>query len=332
MKAIIHSGKEGFEGLSYGEMEDPSVAKKQVKIKMISSGMNRRDLIVTTRHKADQPPLVPGSDGAGVIAEVGEGVTDFQVGDEVIINPGLGWIEKSDAPPEGFEILGLPDNGTFAEYIVLPVENVAKKPTHLSFDEAGVLTLAALTGYRALFTRGQVKKGDTVLLPGIGSGVLTFILKFAKAAGARVIVTSRSEEKLKAAEKLGADRGILTQSDWNKELSEERIDLAIESIGRATFNKSLSVVRKGGTLVTFGATTEDEVEINIRTFFYAQQNILGTTMGSSEEFKEMLQFIEKHQIKPEIDHIFQLSEYKEAFEYLRDTKNFGKICFKNKVY
>ncbi|MEQ6376005.1 zinc-binding dehydrogenase [Bacillaceae bacterium S4-13-56] len=328
MKAILHSGKEGMEGLSFGEAEEPIVEKNQVKIKLFSSGMNRRDLIVTTRHKADQPPLIPGSDGAGIIVELGGGVTNFQVGDEVIINPGLGWFEKSDAPPKGFEILGLPDNGTFAEYIVLPIENVVKKPSHLSFEEAGVIGLAGLTGYRSLFTRGQVKKGDTVLLPGIGSGVLTFILKYAKAIGARVIVTSRSEDKLAAAEKLGADKGILTQSDWNKELADEKIDLVIESIGRATFNKSLSVLRKGGTLVTFGATTEDEIDINIRTFFYAQQNILGSTMGSGEEFNEMLHFIEKHQIKPEVDRVFHLSEYKTAFEYLSDSKNFGKIGFK----
>ncbi|GGC88409.1 putative zinc-type alcohol dehydrogenase-like protein YogA [Thalassobacillus devorans] len=327
MKAIIHQGKEGLEGLSYQDMEEVGPAPGKVKVKLKTAGLNRRDIAVTSRHKPDQPALVLGSDGAGIIAEVGQGVTDVQVGDEVVINPGLGWKENSDAPPEGFEIMGFPDHGTFGEYVVVPSDHVESKPAHLSWEEAGVLPLAALTAYRVIFTRGKVKEGDTVLLPGIGSGVLTFALKFAKALGARVIVTSRSEEKLDAAKELGADRAIPTQTDWNEALKDEQVDLVVESIGRATFDKSLVAVRKGGTVVTFGATTEDEVEIDIRKFFYGQYNLLGSTMGSAEEFKAMLSFIARHDIKPEVDRMFQLAEFKEAFEYLRDTKNFGKIGF-----
>ena len=328
MKAIVHKGVEGIAGLVYEEINEPSVQPNMVKVKLKAAGMNRRDLIVTKRHAGVQTPLILGSDGAGVIEEVGVGVTNVQKGDEVIINPGLGWKEKSDAPPEGFEIVSLPDHGTFADYIVLPAENVELKPKHLSWEEAGVLTLAALTAYRAVFTRGQVREGDTVMLPGIGSGVITFALKFAKAVGAKVIVTSRSEEKRQKALALGADIAIDTNSDWKEELKGEKVDVLIESIGRATFNKSLDIVRKGGTVVTFGATTEDQVEIDIRKFFYGQLNLLGTTLGSGEEVKEMVQFVEKHQIKPELDRTFTLSEYKEAFEYLRDTKNFGKIGFR----
>lgn len=327
MKAIVHEGIEGLEGINYRDFEEPAVGTNMIKVKLKAAGMNRRDLMVTTRHKADQPPLVLGSDGAGVIAEIGDGVDKFSVGDEVVISAAIGWEEKSDAPPEGFEILCLPDHGTFAEYIVVPAAIVENKPTHLSWEEAGVLPLAALTAYRALFTRGKVKAGDTVMLPGIGSGVLTFILKYAKAVGARVIVTSRSEEKRQKALKLGAAAAIATESNWNEELKGEAVDLLIESIGRATMNKSLDIIRKGGTIVTFGATTEDEVTIDIRKFFYGQYNLLGSTMGSHEEFKEMLAFIEKHKIKPEIDRSFQLSDCKEAFEYLRDSKNFGKIGF-----
>lgn len=203
-----------------------------------------------------------------------------------------------------------------------------KKPTQLSWDEAGVLGLAALTAYRALFTRGNLQKDETVMLPGIGSGVLTFALKYAKAAGARVIVTSRSEEKLEEAKKLGADRGILTGSDWNEELKDESVDLLIESIGAATFEKSLGIIRRGGTIVTFGATTDDEVTIDIRKFFYGQYNLLGSTMGSREEFREMLQFIEQHEIKPEIDRMFEAENYADVFNYLEQSKNFGKIGFR----
>ncbi|SEP85953.1 zinc-binding dehydrogenase [Piscibacillus halophilus] len=327
MKAIVHENKAGLEGLTYKEVSEPEVKKNQVKVQLKAAGMNRRDIAVTHRHSPDSGPLVLGSDGAGVISEVGEDVSQWKVGDEVVINPGLGWANISEAPPEGFEILGLPDDGTFGEYIVIDQDHVETKPNHLSWIEAGVLPLAALTAYRVLFTRGRVKKGDTVMLPGIGSGVLTFALKFAKAIEARVIVTSRSQEKLEKAKSLGADVAIDTNSDWNEELKDEKVDLLIESVGRATFNKSLKIIRKGGTIVTFGATTEDTVEIDIRHFFYGQFNLLGSTMGSAEELRSMLAFIEQHQIKPEVDRTFQLSEYDYAFNYLKDTKNFGKIGF-----
>ncbi len=327
MKAIVHAEQEGLKGLSLQDIDAPAVQKGMVQVKLKTAGMNRRDIAVTSRHKTDQPPLVLGSDGAGIIEEMGENVQGFTVGDEVIINPGLGWKHTSDAPPEGFDILGLPDNGTFGEYISVPVDNIVPKPEHLSWEEAGVLPLAALTAYRVLFTRGKIKPADTVMLPGIGSGVLTFALKFAKAVGAKVIVTSRHEEKLKKAKELGADIAIPTNSDWNEELKNEKVDLLVESVGRATFEQSLSIIRKGGTIVTFGATTEDEVTINIRKFFYGQFNLLGSTMGSAEEFADMLSFIEQHGIKPELDRMFSLSQYKEAFEYLQETKNFGKIGF-----
>ncbi|EDL66249.1 zinc-binding dehydrogenase [Bacillus sp. SG-1] len=328
MKAIVHEGRQGMQGLSVRDFQEPEVSSGMVKVKLKTAGLNRRDLIVLTRHKEDQPPLIIGSDGAGTIVGTGDGVTNVAQGDEVIINPGLGWKHNSDAPPEGFEIVGLPDHGTFSEYIVLPAENVEKKPGHLNWEEAGVLSLAALTAYRVLFTRARIKEGDTVLIPGIGSGVGTFLLKFAKAAGARVIVTSRSEEKQKTAIELGADFSISTNSDWNEELKDETIDIVIESIGRATFTKSLKGLRKGGTLVTFGATTEDEIEINIRDFFYSQLNLLGSTMGSAEEFKEMLEFISEHSITPVVDSVYPLEEYEKAMDRLKNSENLGKIAFR----
>ncbi|WP_409250900.1 zinc-binding dehydrogenase [Bacillus sp. SCS-153A] len=328
MKAIVHEGRQGIEGVSVREFHEPEVSRGLVKVKLKTAGLNRRDLMVLTRHKEDQPPLIIGSDGAGTIAAAGDGVTNVSEGDEVIINPGLGWAHNSDAPPEGFEIVGLPDHGTFAEYIVLPAENVEKKPDHLNWEEAGVLSLAALTAYRVLFTRAKIKEGDTVLIPGIGSGVGTFLLKFAKAAGARVIVTSRSNEKQNKALELGADLSIATNSDWNEELKDETIDIVIESIGRATFTKSLKAVRKGGTLVTFGATTEDEIEIDIRQFFYSQLNLLGSTMGSAEEFREMLEFTAKHNITPVVDSVYSFDEYEKALERLKNSENLGKIAFR----
>lgn len=328
MKAIVHHGTEGLYGVSYTTIEKAVLEKGQVRVKLKTAGLNRRDLIVLSRHTSDQPPLVLGSDGAGVIEAIGEGVQGFEVGHEVIINPALGWKEKSSAPPHGFQILGLPDHGTFAETIVISADNVERKPPHLTWEEAGVLSLAALTAYRVLFSRGKLKAGETVMIPGIGSGVATYLLQFAKKAGARVIVTSRSEEKRKKALDIGADIAIDTNSDWNEVLHGEKVDLLIESIGGATFDKSLKQIRPGGTIVAFGATTEDRVTIDLRQFFYGQYNLLGSTMGSREEFQEMLTFIEQHDIKPIIDRVYLLSEGIEALQRMKNSEQFGKIGLK----
>ncbi|WP_144460605.1 zinc-binding dehydrogenase [Siminovitchia fortis] len=327
MKAIVHEGKPGMAGLSLREMEVGQPGPGEVRVKLKTTGMNHRDLFVLHRHKQADPPLIIGSDGAGIIDAVGEGVENVNIGDEVIINPGLGWKEKSDAPPEGFEIVGLPDHGTFADYIVIPAENAVPRPQHLIWEEAGVFGLAALTGYRALFTRGKITPDMTVLLPGAGSGVITFILKFAKAVGATVYVTSRSEEKRQRALELGADKAIDSNGDWDEQLGGEKVDLVIESVGEATFNKSVGQLRPGGTIVTFGASAGDEVKLDLRSFFYGQYNMLGTTMGSAEEFTDMIEFVEKHKIKPEIEAIFPLSKYEIAFNRLEEAEQFGKVGF-----
>ena len=327
MKAIIHVGEAGFNGLSSGKMEKIEPKAGEIRIKLQTAGLNHRDLFVLERHFPSAQPLIIGSDGAGIVDAIGEGVFSVQIGDEVIINPGLGWRENSDAPPEGFEIVGLPFHGTFAEYIIIPAENAARKPSYLSWEEAGVLSLSALTAYRALFTRGKVKRGMKVFIPGIGSGVATFLLQFAKAAGAEVYVSSRSQEKCNKAIELGADKAINSNEDWNRALNGVKMDLVIESVGAATFHKSLELLGPGGTIVTFGASAGDEIQMNLRAFFYGQYNLLGTTMGSAEEYAEMLQFIEEHQIKPIIDRMFQLNEFEKAFTRMEDAEQFGKIGF-----
>ncbi|WP_257348324.1 zinc-binding dehydrogenase [Pseudalkalibacillus decolorationis] len=327
MKAIVHTSPQGIEGMALQGFESTVPKSGEVKIQLKSAGLNHRDLFVLTRHDEGEPPFVVGSDGAGVIVEAGANVNNVKVGDEVVINPSLNWYTKSPAPPEEFGILGFPSNGTFAEEVVISAENVEPKPTHLNWTEAGVLPLAALTAYRALFTRGNVQEGQHVLLPGVGSGVITFILQFAKAVGAKVTVTSRSESKRQQALELGADRAIDSEGDWKEALNDEKADLVIESVGAATFAKSLDRIKPGGTVVTFGASAGDEISLNIRNFFYGQYNLLGTTMGSRDEFREMLQFIKKYNIKPIIDKTFSLEEADIAFKRLEAAEQFGKIGF-----
>ncbi|ANU21146.1 alcohol dehydrogenase [Planococcus plakortidis] len=310
------------------DMPEPTAKPGEVVVKIRDAGINRRDLGLLKRYGDNPEALIIGSDGAGIVESLGEGVTDFEVGDEVIINPGLRWERNSDAPPEGFDILGMPDHGTFAEKIAISAQQLEKKPGHLSWEEAGGLALPALTGFRALFTKGQLKKGDTLFIPGAGSGVATFLIQFAKNAGATVIVTSRSEEKLAQAKEIGADIAIPTDSDWVKELEGQKIDLVIDSVGGATFNRSLEVLKKGGRIVIFGATTADNVDFNLRSFFYGQYQLFGSTMGSREELRDMLRHIEEHGTHPVIDRVFSLDEAQEAFDYLVEGKQFGKVVLR----
>ncbi|MCM3743583.1 zinc-binding dehydrogenase [Sporosarcina luteola] len=321
MKALIHVNGE----LKIDEMEEPVAGTGEVVVALHAAGMNRRDIMIPERRGDKEEPLILGSDGAGVIESIGEGVGNWKIGDEVIINPSLRWFGKSYAPPEGFDILGMPDHGTFAERIAISAEQIEKKPANLSMEEASVLSLAALTGYRALFTQGELKKGDTVFIPGAGSGVATYLIQFAKNAGARVIVSSRVEEKRKKALELGADLAIDTNGEWTEDLADETIDLVIESVGKATFNRSLDVLKPGGRIVVFGATTDDVVELDLRKFFYGQYQLFGSTMGSREELRDMLKHVEEYGVKPVIDKIYRLENGLDAFRDLENSEQFGKL-------
>lgn len=324
MKAfVIESGE-----WKLTDIEEPKLKSGEVVVSLKTAGINRRDLGLINRYGDNPEALIIGSDGAGVVEEVGEGVVDFAYGDEVIINPALRWYKNSEAPPAEFDILGLPDHGTFAEKIAISAEQLEKKPVHLSWEEAGSLALPALTGYRALFTKGQLKKGETLFIPGAGSGVATFLIQFAKNCGARVIVTSRSEEKRQYALRIGADVAIPTDSDWIKELEGETIDLVIDSVGEATFNRSLDVLKKGGRIVIFGATTDDIVDFNLRKFFYGQYQLFGSTMGSREELRAMLKYMESHNMRPVVDKAFSLDEAKDAFNHLASGNQFGKVVLR----
>ncbi len=322
MKAYVYEHGQ----LKLKDVDVQTLGKEDVLVSLKVAGLNRRDIAIPNRLGDEQPAIVLGSDGAGVIEQIGKNVDQVEIGDEVIINPALGWDENSDAPPEGFEILGVPDNGTIAEKIVITQSQVEKKPEHLTWQEAGVLALASLTGFRAMFTKGQLQKGETVFIPGASSGVATYMIQFAKAVGARVIVSSRSEEKRRQALDIGADIAIDTAANWQEELKDETIDLVIESVGRATFNRSLNILKRGGKIVVFGATTEDTVEFNLREFFYGQYQLFGSTMGSREELQSLLKFMEEHKIHPIVGHTFSLDDIEEAVEYLKENKQFGKIA------
>lgn len=321
MKAVYAEKNE----IHVGERPEPILKDGEVLVRIQAASVNRRDLYTPNRLAKDAAPLILGSDATGIIEQVSADIESWQVGDEVIINPSLRWFDNTPAPPEDFEILSLPDQGTFAEKIAISAEQIERKPDYLSIEEAATIGIAPLTGYRALFTKGQLQKGQTVFIPGGSSGVATFMIQFAKNIGARVITSSRSEEKREKVRQLGVDLVIDTAEDWNAVLQHETVDLVIDSVGAATFNRSLAVLKKGGTLVTFGATTADETTINLRDFFYGQYTLHGTTMGSREEFRACLSFMEAHHIRPIVEQTYAIEHATQAFQQLQESTQFGKI-------
>ncbi|SYZ77753.1 zinc-binding dehydrogenase [Trichococcus shcherbakoviae] len=323
VKTLIHSGKVGLEGLKWEDRAEQPAGPSEIKIKVKAAGLNHRDLFALSQVH-EKHPVVIGSDAAGVVVAVGAEVTRFKIGDEVMLYPGGGWRKNSDTAPETFAILGSSEQGAMAEEIVVSEENAVHKPAHLSWEEAGVLSLSALTAYRALFTKGGVSEGMKVLIPGIGGGVANYLLQFAKAAGAIVYVTSRSQEKLGMALQHGAKKGLLHDEDWVEGIG-GKVDVVIESVGAATFDKSLDAVRKGGTIVTFGSSTGDLVTFDLRKFFYGQYTLKGSTMGSFEEYEAMIRFVEDHDLHPVVDAMYPAEEFREAFQRLENAEQTGKI-------
>jgi len=326
MRAIVHAGSGGLKGLKYTDsmnnQKQPGTG--EVKVRVEAAGLNHRDLFIMAGRTESDNPLILGSDGAGRIEAIGEGVTNHRIGDHIIINPCIGW-EFTDDVPQVPAIVGGPSDGTFAESIIIPAQNAVRKPSYLSWEEAGVLPLSALTAYRALFTRGRLQQGEHVLIPGIGGGVATYAMMMAIAAGARVSVTSRSETKRQAALAHGAHQAFDSQSDWKKSMNRDSVNLILDSIGPATFPHYFDVIKPNGRIVTFGASSGDRMEIPMRAIFFPQITIIGTSMGSSEEFAAMLQFMEKHSLRPILDKVYHLQDTAQAFHSMQQGEQFGNI-------
>ncbi|MFC5629516.1 zinc-binding alcohol dehydrogenase family protein [Aliibacillus thermotolerans] len=329
MKAILVKETGGPDKAEYVDVDVPSPGKGEVLIRLKNAALNRRDFFITHGlYPGMNLPAILGSDGAGIVEEVGEGVSNVSVGDEVIMNPGLQWGENEAYGNKDFHILGMPTDGTYAQYVKITSENVYQKPSHLSWEEAAALPLAGLTAYRALFTRGELKEGENVLVPGIGSGVSQFVMQMALAKGANVYVTSSSEEKIARAKELGASGGVNYQEkDWTKQLKKliNGFDLIVDGVGGDNFNQLLSVVANGGRIVNYGATAGPVPELVLPKMFFKNMDIRGTTMGSPRDFQKMLDLFEEHSLHPVVDKTFALEDAAEALKYMEKGNNFGKI-------
>lgn len=311
------------------ELPQPVFGPGEVLIKIKAAALNHRD---EWCRKGLYPNLkdgvILGSDGAGIVVEVGAGVDPTLIGQEVLINPAKNWGGNEKAQSKEFEILGMPSHGTLAEYIAVPADRLHPKPNQLSWEEAAALPLAGLTAYRALVVKGQVNAGDQVLVTGIGGGVAQYAAQFALALGAKVFVSSSTPEKIFQAIAQGASAGFnYTHMNWSTQALQQTggMDLVIDGAAGDTLTHLMDVCNPGARLVFYGATRGNPGQLEARKLFWNQLQLIGTTMGTDADFLQMLQLVKEHQLKPILDQVFPFEQAVEAFDRMKEGRQFGKI-------
>ncbi|MDZ4714309.1 MAG: zinc-binding dehydrogenase [Cytophagales bacterium] len=327
MKAVVFSGK--GTPLQLCDVPTPKPTKDQMLVKLQAAAINHRDLWIQQELDMTGRPdgIILGSDGCGIVTDLGEEVDPLWMGAEVIIHPSLNWGSNPIVQGDSFQILGNPDNGTFAEYIAVSRKNIFEKPPGLSKEECAAVPLSGLTAYRALFSKARLRSKERVLITGIGGGAALWALRFALAYGATVHVTSSSDEKIKKAIALGAKGGFnYTDPSWADQAKKEAVfDIIIDSAGGDQFPKLLDLAVPGGRIVNFGRTAGAETTLSTRLLYWKQLSIFGTTMGTRDEFMSMIDFIESRSVKPVIDKVFALENIQAAFQRMESQDQFGKI-------
>jgi len=330
MKAAVFTGIK--QPLAIQQLPDPVAGPGQAVVRLKAAALNHRDLWTQLGlYPNITLPIILGSDGAGVVSTVGPGADPSWGGREVIINPSLDWGPDPRFQGTAFRILGLPDNGTFAELVAIPAANLAPKPAHLSWEQAAALPLAGLTAWRALFTRAQLQAGERVLVTGVGGGVALFALQFAAAAGAEAWVTSGSPDKLARAQALGARGGVnYREAGWAASLQKlaGRFDVIVDSAGGEGLARLIDLAAPGGRIVFFGATTGNPQALDMRKCFFRQLNLLGTTMGSPADFAGLTAFVARHRITPVVDRVFPLAAAEAALRHMEAGAQCGKIVLR----
>lgn len=343
MRAVVLTATGGLEHLQISDVPDAPVPKTgEVRVAIRAAALNHLDLFVAEGlpGAADRFPHIVGADGAGVVESLGRAVTNVRPGDRVMLNPGI-----SDYSCEfcrageqslcvNYRILGEHLPGTAAELVTVPAHNVAKIPElaePLTWAEAAAFSLVTLTAWRMVVTRAQLKAGETVLIWGIGGGVSLAALRIAKLLGARVVATSSDDAKLAAAKQLGAD---ITINHKTQKIAQEvralttkrGVDVVVDNVGVATWDDSLRCLRRGGRLVTCGATSGPQVGLDIRRLFWHQWSILGSTMGNATEYAEIVRRLGKGELRPIVDRVYPLAETREAYARLAKGEQLGKLA------
>ncbi|HNI61608.1 MAG TPA: zinc-binding dehydrogenase [Pseudomonadota bacterium] len=330
MQAVVLEKTPEGPGLVYRSVPRPTPGPGQAQVSLHAAALNRRDVWIRLgRYAQIKLPSILGSDGAGVVSSVGEGVSPQWIGKSVVLNPALTDNPSPDIQGSDYRILGMPEDGTYAESIVVSARRLVDMPAHLSFVEAAALPLAGVTAYRSLCVRGQVRPGQTVLIPGIGSGVSTLTLLFALHLGAKVVVTSGSHEKLAMARQLGASFGVsYHDADWDDQIAKflggANVDVVVDGAGADAWAKSLKLLRPGGRLVSYGATA-GLPQIDLRKVFWRQLQILGSTMGNESEFAEMVALVAAGKLRPLIDQVYPLASAQQAHLRMEHSQHMGKL-------
>lgn len=339
MKAAVIREHGGPEVVKIEQIPDPHAGVGEVVINVRAAALNHLDIwtIKGGRGPGLAGPHVIGSDCSGVVAQVGQGVVNVKLGAPVIMAPGLScgrceWCQRGQQSEcATFGIIGLSRDGTYAQKVVVPAANLQPKPAHLSFEEAAALSLAHVTAWRMVFTRAALRPGEDVLIHGIGGGVSLAALQLARMVNARVIVTSSSDEKLSRALAMGAEHGInyktapdiaLAVRDYT---AGRGVDVAIDTVGAATFPIDVKAVRKGGRIVLCGVTTGAMAQADLRAIYWNQLTIMGSTGGSHEDYRRLVRAVEASKLRPVVDTVMPLDKAREALERLASANQFGKI-------
>ena len=342
MRACVLTATGGPSKLEIRDVPDASAPRAgEVRVAIRAAALNHLDLFVADGLPggADRFPHIVGADGAGVVETVGPGVTSVEPGDRVLINPGISCYncEFCRAGEHSlcvtYRILGEHLPGTMAGLLTLPAQNVVRGPNlspALTWAEAAAFSLVTLTAWRMVVHRAQLKAGETALIWGIGGGVSLAAMRIAKLMGARVIVTSSDDAKLTAAQQLGADVAFNHKTQQVAQevraLTNKRgVDVVVENVGAATWDDSLRCLRRGGRLVTCGATSGPQVGLDIRRLFWHHWSILGSTMGNAAEYAEIVRRLGQGELRPVVDRVFPLERAREAYERLARGEQLGKV-------
>lgn len=346
MKAIFFEAHGGPEVLKYADLPDPSPRPGEALVRVKAVALNHLDIWVRRGWKglSLEMPHITGNDIAGEVASLNLGVfagtSVPAVGSRVIVNPGVITVEDEwtrrgeDSLSPGYRIIGEHFRGGLAEYVTVPIGNLYLANESLSDEESAAPLLVATTCWRMLFKRGQLRPGETVLIVGAGGGVNSLAIALAKAAGATVYALSSTKEKLDKALELGAAHVIdyKRDSNWPVEVLKltrgRGVDLVIDNVGASTFSKSLRAVARGGRIVTVGNTSGFDIAFDNRLLFTKQVSLIGSTMGSRQDFADVMEFMWRHRIKAPIDKVAPLKEGISMLQYLEAGQQFGKIVLK----
>ena len=342
MRAAVLTGTGGFENIQITDVPDaPAPQAGEVRVRIRAAALNHLDLFVVEGLPggARQLPHIVGADGAGVVESIGSGVANVRPGDRVMLNPGISdytcefCLAGEHSLCVNYRLLGEHLPGTAAELITVRAHNVARIPSlspELTWAEAAAFSLVTLTAWRMLVTRAQLKSGETVLIWGIGGGVSLAALRIAKLHGARAIVTTSNDAKLDAARRLGAD---VTLNYRTQKISQEvraitnkrGVDVVVENAGAASWDESLRSLRRGGRLVTCGATTGPHVSLDLRRLFWHHWSILGSTMGNAAEYAEIVRRLGQGELRPVVDRVYPMDRVRDAYERLAKGQQLGKV-------